>query len=213
MEFPEPGKIVNNSTVCIDWSMVRYAKEGESDCGDLFIVKNHRDKILLAAIDGLGHGSEALEVSKRAWAVLNTFTGQSLISILETCHKELKRSRGAVISLAMIDIWERTMTWTGVGNVEGVLYRADEQEYLGKESIILRGGVVGYKLPFLKASMVSISEGDTLIFTSDGIKKNYFESVDVYKSPSEIVKSIAANHIDPSDDSLILVARYTGMNI
>ncbi len=213
MDLPKPGKLVSNSTVCVDWSSVRYPKEGEKECGDLFIVKNYRDKILLAAIDGLGHGREAMVASKRAWEVLNTFTGQSLISMIETCHRELKRTRGVVISLALIDIWEHTMTWTGVGNVEGVLCRADQKEYLGKENIILRGGVVGYKLPFIKATMVPITEGDTLIFTTDGIQRNYIEYVNVRKSPSEIVRDIAANYIEPSDDSLILVARFNELNL
>lgn len=211
MEFSEQGKIVTGKTICLEWSGVRYPKNGENICGDLFLVKNYRDQVLVAAIDGLGHGEEAYKASKKAFQTLELFTNQSLISLINICNKELRKTRGVVMSLAVFDIWERTMTWTGVGNVEGVLCRKHENEYLGKENIILRGGVVGYKLPFLKASMVSVFAGDTLIFTTDGVHRDFMNSVDVKNTPQKIVENISANHIDKSDDALVLAARFTGV--
>jgi serine phosphatase RsbU (regulator of sigma subunit) len=207
----ELKKIVSGNNFCLTWSAVRYPKENEQVCGDLFFIKNYRDQVLVAAIDGLGHGEEALQASQKAWQSMQSFTNQSLISIVNTCHAELKRTRGVVMSLAVLDNWERTMAWTGVGNVEGVLYRANKEEYTGRENIILRGGVVGYKLPPLKASLVSISPGDTLIFTTDGVDNGYREKEDMDKSPEGIVDFIASNYINQSDDALVIVARYSGV--
>ena len=63
------------------------------------------------------------------------------------------------------------MTWLGVGNVEGVLIRADTRATPAAESVLLRGGVVGYQLPALQASVVPVSRGDLLILATDGIRK------------------------------------------
>lgn len=212
MELPTQGKIINGNSACLEWSAVVYPMKGEDVCGDLFMVKNYRDQVLVAAVDGLGHGSEALKASKRALQSLNSFTNQSLISIVNSCHLELKNTRGVVMNLAVFDGWERTMTWTGVGNVEGVLFRRDEKEYLGRENIIVRGGVVGYKLPSLKASMVSVYPGDTLIFTTDGVKTDYIKKINIRNTPREIVDYIASNYVDKSDDALVLAACYKGIN-
>lgn len=213
MELPEIGKIESGKTVCLEWSAARFPKNDESACGDLYLIKNYRDQVLVAAVDGLGHGEEAFKASEKALETLNLFTNQSLISLINTCHQKLKKTRGVVMSLAVFDIWEQTMTWTGVGNVEGVLYRNDENEFTGNENIIIRGGVVGYKLPFLKATMVSISPGDTLIFTTDGVHRNFVNDVNMKDSPEQIVKKIASDHIDHSDDALVLVARYTSVKL
>lgn len=213
MELPEQGKIIDGRTGCLEWSAVIYPMKNESVSGDLFFVKNRRDNVLVAAIDGLGHGSEALKASKKAVQSLDSFTDQSLISIINSCHLDLKKTRGVVINLAVFDGWEGTMTWAGVGNVEGVLYRSDEKEYMGRENLIVRGGVVGYRLPLLKASIVSVSPGDTLIFTTDGVNKDYMNNVNMKRTPDKIVDNIASNHIDKSDDALVFVARYVGRDL
>lgn len=212
MQLPEKEKIISGNSAGLEWSAVLHPMKGEDVSGDLFIVKNYRDQVLVAVIDGLGHGKEAFKASKKALQLLHSFTNQSLISILKSCHAELKMTRGVVMNLAVFDCWENTMTWTGVGNVEGVLYRTDNGMYMGQENIIVRGGVVGYMLPFLKASIVPVSPGDTLIFTTDGVNNDYLNEVDINKSPGEIVGFIAANFASESDDSLVLAARYTGIN-
>lgn len=213
MKLPKIGKIESGKTICVEWSAARFAKENEDSCGDLFLVKNYRDQVLVAAVDGLGHGEEAFKASKKALETLNLFSNESLISIINTCHKELRKTRGVVMSLAVFDMWEQTMTWTGVGNVEGILYRDKENEFTGRENIIIRGGVVGYKLPFLKASMVSVSPGDTLIFATDGVNRDFLRDIDIRKTPEKIVEKISSKYIDHSDDALVLVARYTGVDL
>jgi hypothetical protein len=59
------------------------------------------------------------------------------------------------------------MTWLGVGNVQGVLMRADAKKGKVKESLLLRGGVVGSQLPALQATVIPIVKGDTLVFATD----------------------------------------------
>lgn len=194
----------------LKWSVIRAPKEGEKECGDIHLIKKYRDKVLLAVIDGLGHGKSAAIASQRAKYLLETFSNESLINVMNYCHNELKRTRGVVMSVAVVDAWEKTLTWIGVGNVQGVLLPANYSEDTKTESIILRNGIVGYKLPSLQASIVPISVGDTLIFATDGVRSDYISKVNADHSTEDIVEYISANYFKKHDDALILAARFVG---
>lgn len=202
--------IESGKNFCIRWSAARYAKEGEEVSGDLFVVKQHENQVLIAVMDGLGHGEDAYEASKKAVEVLELFKGQSLIALAKKCHTMLKSTRGVVSNLAIIDHTERTLTWLGIGNVEGILLRLNKSGLNDIDSVLSCRGILGYKLPLLKASIVSIKPGDTLIFTTDGVKPGYEENINLTMSVEEIAKTIASCSIDRSDDAVVLAAQYTG---
>lgn len=207
MIFNNEGKpeISSGKVSCSKWSMARLPKEGENVCADYYLVKKSEDKILIAVVDGLGHGSKAAEASRRAVEILETFGDESIINLVNRCHKNLRSTRGVVMSLGLVDCTEHTLTWIGIGNVEGILLRADSENEQFAENIILRGGVVGYKLPSLQASLVPVSNGDILIFTTDGVQRNFVKKGD---TPEEIVRYTARNYFKNSDDALILAVQF-----
>lgn len=200
--------IESGCTSELKWSMGSLPKTGEQECGDAYLIKKYHDKALVAAIDGLGHGKSASWASQRAKHLLDTSSNESIINLMNYCHKNLKNTRGVVMSLALVDVGEKTLTWSGVGNVEGVLLSEDEVS--SPKSIILRHGIVGYKLPELQASIIPITMGDLLIFSTDGVRGNYLENVDTEASTKEIVGHITQNYFKRTDDALILAARFTG---
>src|ERR1044071_6563648 len=108
----------------LDWAVASVAVEGEPESGDLHLVKTMSTGLLLAVVDGLGHGVEAAAVARRAVETLADSTSESIIVLIRQCHAALRESRGAVMSLATLNVMEDTMTWLAVGNVEGVLARA-----------------------------------------------------------------------------------------
>lgn len=194
----------------LKWSMTRLAKIGEQKCGDTYLITGSNGKSLIAAIDGLGHGESALRASQRAKFLLKKFSHKPIINLVKYCHEELRSTRGVVMNLALIDSHQKTLTWLGIGNVSGILMSADEKGESDIESVISRHGIVGYKLPSLQASMVPISMGDLLIFTTDGVRQHYLEGVNMQDSTDDIVKFIANNYLKRTDDALILVTRFTG---
>jgi negative regulator of sigma-B (phosphoserine phosphatase) len=106
---------------------------------------------------------------------------------------------------------EGIVAWMGVGNVEGVIVRRDGNGgSVCRESLVSRPGVVGSRLPPLIATLLPISEGDTLIFATDGVDANFERSIVRYDPPEAIAKRILANHAKGTDDALVLVARYVG---
>ncbi len=209
MSFNEPY-LNSAQQSCLEWSVMRSCKEGEKNCGDAYLVsENGNHQILIAVIDGLGHGKLAAEASSKAVELMTNARHQSLINLVKYCHKGLRRSRGVVMGLALINFWEHTLAWLGVGNIKGVLFLADEKNQVHNERMIERSGIVGYNLPFLQVSMVPIVKGDVLLFSTDGVQNSYLDKVDRSNTPEEIVR-ISSSSFKGSDDALIFAAKYKG---
>ncbi|TLY22114.1 MAG: stage II sporulation protein E (SpoIIE) [Nitrospirae bacterium] len=194
----------------IEWGNASLTLAGEVESGDKHVVKVFPHGALLAVMDGLGHGKEAAAAANLAARILQTANNESLISLLKRCHECLRSTRGVVISLAAFNAVEETMTWVGVGNVEGVLLRAGPAIDPGYESLMLRNGVVGSRLPLLHASIVPVMRGDTLIFATDGIHREFTQRLALGDGPQQLADKILGRYAKRTDDALVLVARYVG---
>lgn len=184
---------------------------GQKVSGDLHLVEWFDDGVLLAAIDGVGHGEEAIFAAQTAVDILKEHAHESVISLVRRCHEKLTQTRGVVMTLASFHALENTLTWLGVGNVEGRLLRADPGTSHAKESVLLRSGLVGYQLPPLDTNVVSLSAGDVVIFATDGIRPEFAEGINPKESPKHIAENILNGYFKGTDDALVLVTRYLGM--
>lgn len=202
-------EIVNSQV--LSWGAASVPMQGQTVSGDQRVVKIVPDGCLVAVIDGLGHGYAAAYASEKAVSILEEYSSESPIPLLRRCHQGLRETRGVTISLAKINTSDEIMTWLGVGNVEGVLIRADRSIQPAHESVITRGGVIGYQLPQLHASVTSISKGDILIFATDGIENDFAEDIRMNESPQRIADYICTHYNKKIDDAMVLVARYNGV--
>jgi phosphoserine phosphatase RsbX len=198
-----------NGLRLIDWGVAKQTLPGEAICGDHSLVKSFAGGILVAVIDGLGHGQEAGSAAQRAIATLEAAPQLSPIGLVTRCHHELKSMRGAVMGLAIYGM-EETLTWLGVGNVQAIVHRAS-QAAPNRERLSLCRGVVGYQLPPLRANVLPIRAGDTLVVATDGIRPEFAEQGIASGSPQEIAESILSQYAKGTDDALVLVARYRGV--
>ncbi len=148
------------------------------------------------------------------WTGSDTATNaeKSMISLVRRCHEALMKTRGVVMTLASLNGLENTLTWMAVGNVEGRLLRRDERAAPASESVLLRGGLVGYQLPGLHTSVVPIAPGDLLILATDGVRPGFADGVNVSQTPGQLAGQILSEHFKGTDDALVLVARYLGMH-
>jgi negative regulator of sigma-B (phosphoserine phosphatase) len=179
----------------------------EPDCGDAYVAQPFDHGLLIAVIDGLGHGRHAADAAQLAVATLIASPGEDLATLLRECHARLGGSRGAVISLARI-CDDGTVGWAGVGNVAGALM----VRYTGEpwSRLLTRAGVVGHKLPDVGAASLTMSHGDAIVLSSDGVR-----SAEMTLDPSTPAQANAerllADNATRRDDALVLVARYTGL--
>lgn len=192
----------------VEWGEAGSALEGIS--GDLLVVADFPEGVLVAVLDGLGHGVEAAAASRAAGRLLRAHAHEPVTILVERCHDALRGTRGAVMTLASIDRRASSMTWTGVGNVEAILLRADRRAQPPREALALRGGVVGYQLPPLRAPTLPLLPGDTLILATDGLRSAFTTGLDVPGSPRDVAQAILARFSRGTDDALVGVVRYLG---
>jgi hypothetical protein len=195
----------------IEWGWAGSALEGQS--GDLHVVVPFCDGALVALVDGLGHGPEAAAAANAAASLLEIHASDPVLTLMRRCHTALRQTRGAVMSLASFNARDSSISWTGVGNVDGVLLRLSLRPERLNEAIMVRGGVVGYQLPPLQAKTLPVFAGDTLIMTTDGIRGGFSADIGIEHDPQEIAESILARFAKKSDDAHVVVARYRGSGL
>src|SRR5258708_21493503 len=91
--------------------------EGQSVSGDRHVIRPFKDGVLLAVIDGVGHGDEAAAAAKAAADILEIHASGQVISLVKLCHQALAQTRGAVMTLASLNKLYPTLTWLRRGNV------------------------------------------------------------------------------------------------
>ncbi len=193
-----------------EWGLAARAIAGETASGDGHVLVAFADGFLAAVVDGLGHGPQAATAASRAMASLRNHAGETVTELMHRCHEDLRHTRGAVLSLASFSTDRGVMTWLGVGNVEGVLFRVVPTDEGPRESLLLRGGVVGYRLPPLREAILPISVGDTLVLATDGISSRFCDRSPLGLHPQDYADEVMSRWGKDSDDALVLAVRYLG---
>jgi serine phosphatase RsbU (regulator of sigma subunit) len=208
------GKVIEKRVDFVEVSAASSIFPGEVAIGDCFIVSFFKDGVLIGVIDGLGHGNEAAVAARTASDVLRSHAEEPIISLMKRCHEALVKTRGAAVTLTSFNCRDHTITWTGVGNVKAMLLHVDESFQLHQEDVLLRPGVVGYNLPFLRASIVPVYYGDLLIAATDGIQtdfsSDFIKSLFITGTAEKSAQMILSRYNKGIDDALVLVARYLG---
>lgn len=181
---------------------------GQRESGDQYVVATYEGGTLVAVIDGLGHGDEAAEAAKAAVAVLTAHANEPVVPLMKRCHEELRKTRGAVMSLASLQAATNTMSWIGIGNVEGMLLCSRKPGEPKRSSLMLRGGIVGDRLPPLLPSTMRVHAGDLLLFATDGIGSMFVKDARHTEHPRQLVHHIFVQYAKTTDDALVLGVQW-----
>ncbi len=203
--------IAGSADGLLDWAVASRPIAGQAVSGDLHLVAAFPGGVLVAVIDGLGHGPEARLAARAAVDALSEAPEQPVGELIARCHQALARLRGAVMSLASFDVARSTMTWIGVGNVEGVLLHSASPSAsayrAGRERLLVWGGVVGQAMKTLRPASLPVSAGDTLILATDGVRSAFVDALPVDDSVEALAARVLTEHHGGNDDALVLAAR------
>ena len=86
---------------------------GENESGDGWVVADTAGGTLIGVIDGLGHGHLAAVAAGQAASVLLENPAEPLNALFVLCHQALSSTRGAAITLGVIDHAQATLEWLG----------------------------------------------------------------------------------------------------
>jgi negative regulator of sigma-B (phosphoserine phosphatase) len=210
MSAPTRGVAAAGPRECVTWAVAEAPYPNEPESGDRYVVQPCSEGVLIAAVDGMGHGVEAAAAAKIAAATLAAHAGESPIALLLRCHDELKGTRGAVITTAFIHQRDETLTWLGVGNVEARLFHAGDRAISKPERALLRNGILGYRMPPMRAEILALKPRDTLVIVTDGITPDFEDGLAINDDLQAVADSILSRHRTGADDALVVVARYLG---
>lgn len=190
----------------LEWAIASRSLPGESECGDQAAVISSRTDSLIAVVDGLGHGSAAAQAATLAIQRLREHAAEPLPTLMRRCHDALQNTRGVAMALALIPASLGTLTWLGIGNIQGRVVRANDEER--GVSMMLSAGIAGDRWPRLHPARVQIGRGDLLLLATDGLRDGFADSLDRSGSVDDIAHRLLDEYHRPQDDSLVLVARY-----
>jgi phosphoserine phosphatase RsbX len=192
----------------LELGVAERALPGEGRSGDRAVLAAYAGGALVAAIDGLGHGGGAADAAEIAATVLYEHGHEGPEALLDRCHRALTRTRGVVMTLAWFDLVDRTLSWTGVGNVEGRLVHAAAGPRAPTHGALTKGGVVGYNMPSVRVTGTDLEQGDVMVLATDGIDSGFAAAIAAGGSAQEIADRILTEHAKQSDDALVVVVRY-----
>lgn len=193
-----------------DYGVAARPFHGESESGDQHAVIPRSDGWLVVVADGLGHGYEAAVAAKLGIITLTKHAHLPLLQLVGTCHEALVGTRGVAMSVALLDTTNEAVTWISIGNVAGLLMRINAQGALEREHIMMRSGVVGHRLPPLRTATLKLQRGDLLIFATDGVREGFQKGITLGAGTEDTAASILRRYGRPTDDALVLVARWHG---
>jgi anti-sigma regulatory factor (Ser/Thr protein kinase) len=184
-----------------------HPSSGQRVSGDVVIFDWRRESLLIAVVDGLGHGIAAHQVALRARSYLCETWSTDIAATLSGLHANLQGTIGAVCGLCVINSETGMLTFAGVGNTMFRIFGVTESRL---ESV---AGVLGQHIRTPKQQKLRFSPNDTLVAYTDGIKDRFecsqypqLRYQNVRTVAEEIVNRFAKDH----DDAACAVARYKG---
>lgn len=177
---------------------------GETECGDAWRIGGDRPTALFL-VDGLGHGPEAAHAAQMA---AERFGGSPVVSPIETLlatHARLRGTRGAAMSVAVLDDAAGRVDFAGIGNVDARIVSEQGSSHLSPQN-----GIVGHTIPTPRASQADWPEGACIVMHSDGLSTRW--RLDAYPGlrrahPALIAGVLFRDFGRARDDAAIVVLR------
>lgn len=188
---------------------------GETVSGDRALVVDGGagsepvSRLLVALIDGAGHGPAAARAAGAAEAYLREHLAEEIVPALDGVHTVLRGTRGAVAAVARLDLERGDLAYGGVGNVEGRLLRADGRD----ARLISYRGLLGATLPRVRTFTQTVTAGDLLVLHSDGVSASWDPAryPGLHAEPPAVVAGIVLRDWGRhTDDATVLVLRCEG---
>jgi phosphoserine phosphatase RsbX len=205
---------LSTPTRLLDVGVASTALKGERESGDLHLVRalDGGDSVLVAVVDGLGHGQEAAAAARLAIDTLDRRAVATIPELVQQCHEALIGTRGVVMSVAQFDASRDTMTWIGLGNVAGVLVPGDRGDRTSYTTLVTRGGIVGSRSghPPVRPWVIPIQPHDILVLATDGLYADFGEDIIPQRDADATAKRLLDRYGKGTDDALVLIARYLG---
>lgn len=173
------------------------AAPGEVICGDAGAYWQRDGVMILALVDGLGHGPLAADAAQKAMHFVEHEWTPDVSALFGRCNEVLARTRGAAAAVAVIDPAKLTLTFAGVGNVKAAILD-DAVRLLASDP-----GIVGGGFSRVTTQSLGLSAGSTVVLWTDGIQGHVaFDEMPQYirANPEAVCAHLAGRYASERDD-------------
>lgn len=178
---------------------------GEEVCGDAWAVEQSAGRVVALIADGLGHGVDAAAASSAAVNAFRLRYREPVENIVGHVHAALRRTRGASIGVAEIDLDVGRLRFCGVGNIAARLIVGGVER-----NLISRFGIAGYQTPKIRAYDEVWEDGALLVMHSDGLSSSWelrrYPDL-VGHHPQLVAATVMRDAGRGNDDRLVLALR------
>jgi hypothetical protein len=183
---------------------VSVAKPGESTCGDGWAMTRRASGAVILLADGLGHGPEAAQAAREAIRIFQKHANESPGAILKVAHDALRSTRGAAVAIADVDCDSGLVTFSGIGNIAGMVLAAD------RRNMVSHNGILGHTVRTISAFTYAWVPDALVILNSDGLLSQW--SLNAYpgiaaRDPSLIAAVLYRDFSRGRDDATVVVAK------
>lgn len=149
--------------------VVHQARQGETVCGDDWVVRWFADGWLCAVADGLGHGLVAAQAAAPIIEALRTAPGKKTpVELVEAAHQAAKPTRGAAFGVAVMDADAQVVRFAGIGNIAAVVVNGDQRRHL-----VSHNGILGHDYRKVAEFTHAWSRNAVFALHSDGISTQW----------------------------------------
>jgi anti-sigma regulatory factor (Ser/Thr protein kinase) len=189
----------------LDVAAISIPIKGEDVCGDGWGVKQTADATLLMVVDGLGHGIMAAEAAREAERIFAESRTDSPSPILQDSHDSLKKTRGAAMAIASLNLERGVMSFAGVGNIGASIVAPTASRGMASHN-----GTVGHQLHKMQEFNFPWTPQSLLVMHSDGLNTRW--DLRPYagiwsKHPALIAGLLYRDFSRERDDVTVLVAK------
>ncbi|MBD3268142.1 SpoIIE family protein phosphatase [bacterium] len=136
--------------------------------GDHYVIKRDRSTVLVAVIDGVGHGQYAHRASQKAAEYIESHHHEPFENLFQGTFRNCRGTRGVVMAILRLDWKRETATFASIGNIEVKIWNRDQ-----KIDFPLRRGIVGVNAPKPLISQHAWNPENIVVLFSDGLTSRW----------------------------------------
>lgn len=178
---------------------------GEEECGDTWAVEMLPGGQAAVIVDGLGHGPDAAVAAQAAMAVFREKSAESHEDVFAAMDTALHATRGAAMSITVLDPAKRNARFCGIGNVEGRIVTTSANRHL-----LPQNGIVGHNMPRVQYADAPWPADGRLVMHSDGIssrwRAEHYPGI-LARHPALLAGVLFRDCARARDDATVLVVR------
>jgi len=190
----------------VQFGAICIALAGEIECGDIWQIAERGAALSLMVADGLGHGPMAATAARAAAQAFLDRPFDDPSSILQSLHRGLAATRGAVAACAQLHAPDARVDYAGIGNIHGAIVGCERSR-----GMVSYNGTLGMQIPRFKQFAYDWPAGELLVMHSDGLSArwNLAEYPGLYTHHPAIIAAVMYRDLGRKrDDATVVVVRH-----